>query len=347
MQTARRFAPTASIRLLWPFLEVARAHGHDVSKVGERLGLTDAELRHPDTRVPQQRLADLLNEAIAASGVRDLGLLAAEYADATHFGIGEFIARSGGTLRDALESTVRYLPLLGDGARCELEIDGKVARSRFWLDPRLEVHEAAYEFLIAIGLLRARRITGMPALAPIEVNFMHERPRNTARHEKLFACPIRFGAGVTQIVMLAKFLDMRMAGAEPALNQLLSREADRQLASLPRARRTRDQVEADLAARVELRSASAERVARKLGMSARTLHRKLTLEGTSYREIFDRVRAAAAVSRLQHGNQPIAEIAHALGFASPQSFHRAFKRWTGTTAARQRALARRRKPRRR
>ena len=47
----------------------------------------------------------------------------------------------------------------------------------------------------------------------------------------------------------------------------------------------------------------------------------------------DRARATIAMQRLEHGDQSIAEIAHALGFSSAQSFHRSFKRWTGFTAA--------------
>jgi AraC-like DNA-binding protein len=133
--------------------------------------------------------------------------------------------------------------------------------------------------------------------------------------------------------MSAKFLDMRMAGAEPVLNALLSEQADRMLERLPRAIGAAQQVEAELSARADLCGVSAQRIARKLGMSVRTLHRKLSDEGASYREILDRVRAAIAVHRLEHGDRPIAEIAHALGFASTQSFHRAFKRWTGGTAA--------------
>jgi AraC-like DNA-binding protein len=333
MQTARRFTPTASVRLLWPFLELARMHGKGDARLHERLGLTEAELRNAETRIPQQALADLLDEAIASSGTRDLGLIAAEYVDSALFGIGEFIARSRPTLREACESTARYLPLLGDGARCVFRVEGKLARSQFWFDPQLVVHEAAYEFVLAIALLRARRTTGIQKLAPLEVHFTHARPPSTARHEKLFACPIRFGADVNQIVMSAKFLDMRMAGAEPVLNALLSEQADRMLERLPRATGAAQQVETELSARADLRGVSAERIARKLGMSVRTLHRKLDDEGTSYREIFDRVRASIAVHRLEHGDRSIAEIAHALGFASTQSFHRAFKRWTGGTAA--------------
>jgi AraC-like DNA-binding protein len=88
-----------------------------------------------------------------------------------------------------------------------------------------------------------------------------------------------------------------------------------------------------LAARTELRGATAEQVAARLGQSVRTLARRLEAEGTSYRELLDRMRQQAAEHALAHDDRPIADIADRLGFASPQSFNRAFKRWTGTTAA--------------
>ena len=333
MRTVEPFTRTASIRLLWPFLSLARAHGHDPSYIAPYLGITEAELEDPDTRVSQQRLCDLLNQAIAKSGVRDLGLVAASYVDSSHFGIAEYIARSRPTLREAVESTVRYLPLLADGAHTALAISGKVARISFWFDASIVVHEAAYEFATAMAVLRARRTTGIAKLSPLEVRFMHPEPPDTTRHRALFGCPVTFGAEATEIVISAKFLNRRMAAPEPVLDALLTRQADRMLEQLPRASGAAEQIEAELAQHFDLRNASTERLARKLGCSVRTLHRRLQEEGTSYRAVLDRVRAAIAMRRLEQSDQPIAQIADALGFASSQSFHRSFKRWTGTTAA--------------
>jgi AraC-like DNA-binding protein len=332
MRAAAKPPVTTSIRLVWPFVALAEKSGYDVSRIAAAFGLSRAQFENPETRVAQQLVANLLNEAVTRSGVRDLGLFAARLVDSRHIGIGEYVARTRPTLREAIESTSRYLPLLGDGAGHVLETRGKRAHVKLWFSPDLVIHEAAYEFAAAIGVLRARRITGMQDLAPIEVHFMHARPASIARHEKLFRCKLRFGAEITQIVLSAQALDMRMSSAEPALNELLERQADAMLQQLPQSRDLADHVRALLGAELDLRGASAERVARRLGMSVRTLSRKLGDEGTSYRDLIDEARKQAALRDLAHDAQPIAEIADRLGFASPQSFHRAFKRWTGTTA---------------
>jgi AraC-like DNA-binding protein len=82
----------------------------------------------------------------------------------------------------------------------------------------------------------------------------------------------------------------------------------------------------------DLAEASTKWVARGLGLSVRTLSRRLRDEGTSYRAVLEEMRQHSAKRQLARGQRSIAEIAMALGFASSQGFHRAFKRWTGTTA---------------
>jgi AraC-like DNA-binding protein len=324
-----------SIRLVWPFIELARKHGyaHTVERVHELFGLTQEELNDPDTRVPQQRVADLLSLAIERSGQRDIGLLAARYVDSTHVGIGEFLARSRPTLREAIESGVQYVALLGEGAQYHFEVQGKLAVSTIRFDPRLSIHEAAYEFVVALGILRARRMTGIETLAPIEVSFTHPRPADTRRHEKLLRCRVRFGMPVTQIVMSAESLEMRMASAEPALGQILERQAEAMLERLPRSDTLAARVRSVLRSERGLRSASAARTAQRLGLSVRSLSRRLDDEGTSYRALIDEARKLVALRELARDTCTIGELADQLGFASSPSFHRAFKRWTGMSAA--------------
>lgn len=73
---------------------------------------------------------------------------------------------------------------------------------------------------------------------------------------------------------------------------------------------------------------SSSAVARRLGMSERSLSRRLANEGTSYRVARDEVRCERAIERLHRGDS-IAEIAFDQGFADVPAFHRAFRRWTG------------------
>ena len=66
-----------------------------------------------------------------------------------------------------------------------------------------------------------------------------------------------------------------------------------------------------------------------LNMAEATLRRRLKQEGATYQSIRDALRRDLAIARLADTTQTIAEIAHALGFAEPSAFHRAFRKWTG------------------
>ena len=74
-------------------------------------------------------------------------------------------------------------------------------------------------------------------------------------------------------------------------------------------------------------------IAEDLGMSARTLHRRLQAEGISYQELLDQVRLDIAAAQLASGRHSIVSIAERVGFSQPSTFHRAFKSWTGLTPA--------------
>jgi AraC-like DNA-binding protein len=76
---------------------------------------------------------------------------------------------------------------------------------------------------------------------------------------------------------------------------------------------------------------TADSVARTLAMSRRTLTRQLAEEGTSFRAIFDAVRAELARALLQDRSLSIADVAFFLQYSEPAAFHRSFRRWTGQT----------------
>lgn len=72
-------------------------------------------------------------------------------------------------------------------------------------------------------------------------------------------------------------------------------------------------------------------VCRKLGVSTRTLQRKLKAEGTSFQETLDALRESLAKHYLVNSSMSGAEISFLLGFEDPNSFARAFQAWTGKT----------------
>ena len=82
---------------------------------------------------------------------------------------------------------------------------------------------------------------------------------------------------------------------------------------------------------LDLGQTAAATVARELGMSPRTLNRRLRAEGTWFRGILDAVRGERATALLRDPSVGIGEIAFVLGYSEPAAFHRSFKRWTGQT----------------
>jgi AraC-like DNA-binding protein len=76
-----------------------------------------------------------------------------------------------------------------------------------------------------------------------------------------------------------------------------------------------------------------EAVAAELKMSARSLRRRLQDEGTNYRRTLDELRSALAKQQLRDEGRSVEEVAYALGFSDASAFHKAFRRWTGSSPA--------------
>jgi len=76
-----------------------------------------------------------------------------------------------------------------------------------------------------------------------------------------------------------------------------------------------------------------ESIAAPLGLSRRSLQRRLQDEGFSFRALHEQIRAELACRWLEQSTMALGEVAYLLGFSEPSAFHRAFKRWTGQTPA--------------
>ena len=88
---------------------------------------------------------------------------------------------------------------------------------------------------------------------------------------------------------------------------------------------------------------SIERMAKRLGVSIRSLQRDLERQGTSYSEVVDSARYEAAQNLLRRSRFRVCDVAGELGYRDPSSFSRAFARWSGTTPRRFRATLRERR----
>ena len=333
----RKLAPATTgrvaARLLLPFVTAADELGLRVDAGLASVGLTRVDLENPEMRVSHEAADQLLRNSSRSHP--DFGLIAAEHLLPVHLDVVEYAARSQPTLRGALEHAIRYYALLHDGFEGALAVDDRYGTLQLGFGS-LTFTPAAHEFVLAVHLMSARRMTGKADLSPVAVQFKHPRPESTARHERLFGGQLQFGQPQYALIYARDVLDFPLTTADSGLAQLLERHASEALQRLGQnallRERVREFVRQDLTGKL-----TAEHMAKRLGMSPRTLHRRLVDEGITYRVLVDGVRREMALHCLRDPQLSISEVGYLLGFTTSAAFHRAFRRWTGTTATQYRS----------
>jgi AraC-like DNA-binding protein len=159
---------------------------------------------------------------------------------------------------------------------------------------------------------------------------VHPRLAASRRLDAFFAWPIAFGAERDTVEFRPEAADLTLVRADPYLHDLLVGYCEKALAHRARpvdALRTR--VENAAAPLLPHGKARASEVARQLGLSQRTLARRLAADGLTFAGILDELKADLARRYLQDPSLSISEIAWLLGFQEVSAFTHAFKRWTG------------------
>jgi AraC-like DNA-binding protein len=282
-----------------------------------------------DARVPYRVVVEVWDRLAAASGDPAFGLRAAERMEADALGVLGYLARTAETLGEALDRVQRYHRLLKDPS--ELSITATAAGLR--VVERPPPGEGPYprhlaEAILAAYVVLGRRWTGAP-IAAVAASFEHARPEGTRAHVEVLGCEPVFGAAENALVLPVEAARLPLQTADAALGRYLEPAAAAALAALPAG----DTLLADLS-RVLLGELpdgypSIDRVARRLGLSSRSLQRRLQERATRYQDVVDTVRHEAAVRLLSDSSLSVEEVAFLLGFSDPSGFHRAFRRWTG------------------
>src|SRR5262249_29516740 len=152
--------------------------------------------------------------------------------------------------------------------------------------------------------------------------------------ERLLGCPVIVSTPADEIVVSQAMWRLPLRRRDPVLRQMLEKHADAILEQLPKQVGISSDVQRLLAARVAGGDIGMKSIARELGLSARTLQRRLADEGVTYQELVDDARKQAASRYLNNSHLAIGEVAYLVGFSEPAPFYRAFRRWFSTTPER-------------
>ncbi len=166
---------------------------------------------------------------------------------------------------------------------------------------------------------------------PRAIYFRHRAPQSTVAHEHHFGCPIHFGADMDALLVSTALLQTPNRLGDRSISKFFDTHLEEELSkyddSASLERRVRIQVSQALSQGIPKISD----VAGCLGLSGRTLQRRLSDRGYSFQILVDESRRELAERLLKETKYPLAEIAFLTGFSEQSAFNRAFKRWAGQT----------------
>lgn len=188
------------------------------------------------------------------------------------------------------------------------------------------------EATLASAVSLSRQVCPVP-FSPLEVFIQHGQPASKAFHEAWFGCPVTFDADLDAVLISREAMDRPNILGDVGISRYLTSHLDAELANFmtppPIVAQTKDaiaQALSDGAPRME-------EIAKGLGLSTRSFHRRLSEHGLSFQTLIMETRRDLAEGLLKDTHYSLADIAFLTGFSEQSSFTRAFKRWLGVTPA--------------
>jgi len=304
--------------------------GIDTGSIRRLPGLT--ELSDPDARVPEATAEAVWRLAAAVTQDPAIGVHVAESLPRGALDLVEYAVRSSASLAAALGRLARYGRVLSDRVAARLDTRGEGLLLLVRDTGTTPLHPGRAEFALTTALRFAREGTG-ETITPLQVCFAHAAPADTSEQRRFFGIPVRFRAGSNSMLVSAADAARPLQGADEALSAVIRRRLEKILAEHhphgtgPLSGHVRRVIVEHFGAK----RLTPDMIARTLAVSRRTLSRRLSEEGTSFRSIIDDVRREFACALLHERTSSIADIAFFLQYSEPAAFNRSFRRWTGQT----------------
>ncbi|MBO0855596.1 MAG: AraC family transcriptional regulator [Nocardia sp.] len=318
--------------------EFAAEYGVPTTRLLAGSGITEATLDDPGVQIPAEAELTVVRNLVAALGDRPaLGVEVGQRYRLSTFGIFGFACVTSPTLREAISLAIRYYRL--GFAFCTPVVEYRREDVVAWIQHEL-IPADVQRFLVERDIVAMHRVMADLLghdFAFARIEFGYSEPSYARRLESVLGARPSFGHAHTMFTVSPELLSHPL----PQANQQTWSVCIAQCRDLVQRRSARTGIAAEVRERLLPGSGATgittpppiDTVARDLNMSVRTLRRRLTDAGTSYRVLLDEVRRTLAQEMLTGTPLTIDDIAIRLGYAEATPFIHAFKRWTATTPA--------------
>jgi AraC-like DNA-binding protein len=315
--------PSMSMRLVRPFMRAMKGRGTDPRM------LRFLEHADPDARILAKTAVDLLRTSIQLTNDEAFGLSATLETSAGDYGDMEYATGSCATLADALDFMCRYYFVLDSS--CTLHWRRVGGRVHLIFQQSRELFcRAAVDFTLGMAYVAYVRWVGEEP-PDYEVHFPYPQPPCIEAYYPVFGTKtrFRFDAPCTKVVFGEAYLDRSLRYSDPKLHAILASTLRHRYTAQGLEPSFIDSVRTLILEQLPSGPTSIDEISRRMGMSQRSLHRKLVEDGTTFRRLLSDVRCARAAHYLLLEPYTVAEISQRLGYSEPSAFHRAFRQWFG------------------
>jgi len=327
----------ASIPAVNQYLQLAKAQNLPISELLESLGLSQELLNDNTQQISGDKFQQLIATLITLSNDELFGLHTAQYVQPGSYSVLGFITMNCETLGEAITKVQPFEKIVGDMGTTFFEPieneHGKyfsIGWSCVFTDKLVRRH--AIDNCLASWLTFARYLTDNDR-KPTQVLLSRNQPnlQQCAQYQAIFNCSVLFNQATDQIIFDQALLALPLNKGNKALLSTLESHAREQIAKISQEPDLITQTTALIKKNLESGDITQQEIASLLGLSAKTLQRRLKAENTQFKSLIDQVRLSTSYDLLKNASLNLNQISEQLGFGEPRSFFRWFQKLTQLT----------------
>lgn len=327
-------AAGALARLAFAHAEAAHV---DVDQLLKKAGLTRQQMKNRDLRIAVRDQIRFVNLVADAVGDDCLGFNLAQDFNLREVGLLYYVMASSDRLIEALGRGSRYTDIVNEGIALTCRDAASLSLRFHYVGVSRHLDRHQMEFWMASVIRVCRQLTGL-RLVPTRLRLAHRRGDCPAEFSEFFGGNIEFAAAIDEIQFDKRVGALPVVGADPYLNRLLVKICEETLSHRRgKGASFQSSVANAVAPLLPHGKARAGTIARELGVSPRTLARRLAAEDLTFSGLLQKLRADLARRYLADDSLSISQIAWLLGYREVGAFSHAFKRRTGKTPREARA----------
>lgn len=295
--------------------------GVDPCAILVQAGLRASSLDDVENWLPGQQVLDVLEETAQSAQRDDFGVLLGELRSFASLGPVSLLLKHELTLRTVINSMTQYRRLLNELLHLRLEEHGEEALLIWSLVPGLKSTQG----INLLATIAHRVLVDQAAIdwKPDCIHFRHAPPKHLASFTRVFACPIEFNSDFDGMSFGSKSLDLANGFADAELTAH-ARTLLNLMPGIQRLQSSSEKAKATIAVLLSKGEADTENVSRCLGMTVRTLQRRLREEGSTVGSLLNDVRRDVVERYLADSAHSITTVSQLLGYSTLSSFTRWF-----------------------